>query len=61
MEEKTTDKNIRKNPFFEPYTTPHETVPFDKIKIEDYEEAFMEGIYSCFLSSRCVEYVMKGL
>ncbi len=44
MEEKTTDKNIRKNPFFEPYTTPHETVPFDKIKIEDYEEAFMEGI-----------------
>lgn len=44
MEEKTTDKNIRKNPFFEHYTTPHETVPFDKIKIEDYEEAFMEGI-----------------
>ena len=44
MEEKTTDKNIRKNPFLEPYTTPHETVPFDKIKIEDYEEAFMEGI-----------------
>lgn len=44
MEEKTTDKNIRKNPFFEPYTTPHETVPFDKIKVEDYEEAFMEGI-----------------
>ena len=44
MEEKTTDKNIRKNPFFESYTTPHETVPFDKIKIEDYEEAFMEGI-----------------
>lgn len=44
MEEKTTDKNIRKSPFFEPYTTPHETVPFDKIKIEDYEEAFMEGI-----------------
>lgn len=44
MEEKTTDKNIRKNPFFEPYTTQHETVPFDKIKIEDYEEAFMEGI-----------------
>ena len=44
MEEKTTDKNIRKNPFFEPYTTPHETVPFDKIKIEDYEETFMEGI-----------------
>lgn len=32
------------NPFFEPYNTPHETVPFDRIKISDYEEAFMEGI-----------------
>ncbi len=34
----------RKNPFFEPYATPHDTVPFDKIRIEDFEEAFMEGI-----------------
>lgn len=33
-----------KNPFFEPYNTPHDTVPFDRIRIEDYEEAFMEGI-----------------
>ena len=33
-----------KNPFFEPYGTPHDTVPFDRIRIEDYEEAFMEGI-----------------
>ncbi len=33
-----------KNPFFEPYGTPHDTVPFDRIKLEDYEEAFMEGI-----------------
>lgn len=32
------------NPFFEPYNTPHETAPFDRIKIGDYEEAFMEGI-----------------
>ena len=34
----------RTNPFFTPYDTLHNTVPFDKIKIEDYEEAFMEGI-----------------
>lgn len=34
----------RKNPFLEPYNTPHDTVPFDRIRIEDFEEAFMEGI-----------------
>lgn len=34
----------RKNPFFEKYTTPHATVPFDRIRLEDYEEAFIEGI-----------------
>ena len=34
----------RKNPFFEPYKTPHDTVPFDRIRMEDFEEAFMEGI-----------------
>ena len=34
----------RTNPFFEPYNTPHDTVPFDRIRIEDFEEAFMEGI-----------------
>ena len=33
-----------KNPFFEPYGTPHDTVPFDRIRLEDYEEAFLEGI-----------------
>ena len=33
-----------KNPFFEPYHTPHDTVPFDRIRMEHYEEAFMEGI-----------------
>ena len=38
----TTEK--RKNPFFEPYNTPHDTAPFDRIRLEDYEEAFMEGI-----------------
>jgi peptidyl-dipeptidase Dcp len=35
---------VRTNPFFEPYRTPHDTVPFDRIRLEDYEEAFMEGI-----------------
>ena len=32
------------NPFFEDYQTPHETVPFDRIRLSDFEEAFMEGI-----------------
>ena len=32
------------NPFFEPYRTPHQTVPFDKIKIEHYEPAIREGM-----------------
>lgn len=35
---------MRTNPFFQKYTTPHEVPPFDQIKFEDYEEAFMEGI-----------------
>ncbi len=34
----------RENPFFIPYGTPHDTVPFDRIRFEDYEPAFMEGI-----------------
>ena len=34
----------RINPFFLPYGTPHDTPPFDRIRLEDYEEAFMEGI-----------------
>ncbi len=38
------EQKERKNPFFEPYNTPHDTVPFDRIRLEDYEEAFMEGI-----------------
>jgi peptidyl-dipeptidase Dcp len=32
------------NPFFEKYNTPHQTVPFDKIKNEHYEPAMLEGI-----------------
>ena len=35
---------IMVNPFFEKYTTPHQTPPFNLIKMEHYEEAFMEGI-----------------
>ena len=41
-QEMTAGKRV--NPFFEPYGTPHDTVPFDRIRLEDYEEAFMEGI-----------------
>lgn len=32
------------NPFFEIYTTPHGTFPFDKIKTDHFEPAFKEGI-----------------
>ena len=32
------NENIeRTNPFFEPYNTPHDTAPFDRIRLEDYE------------------------
>ena len=41
---KDTTTEQRKDPFFLPYDTPHETVPFTDILLEDYEEAFMEGI-----------------
>ena len=34
----------RKNPFFEPYNTPHDVAPFDRIRLEDFEEAMLEGI-----------------
>ena len=34
----------RQNPFFLPYGTPHNTAPFDRIRMEDYEEAMLEGI-----------------
>ena len=32
------------NPFFTTWDTPHETVPFDRISIAHFEEAFLEGI-----------------
>ena len=38
------EERKRVNPFFEPYGTPHDTVPFDRIRLEDFEEAFLEGI-----------------
>ena len=33
-----------KNPFYSEYDTPHQTVPVNKIKVEHYEPAIMEGI-----------------
>ena len=44
MNDQTKISEKRVNPFFEPYGTPHDVVPFDKIRLEDFEEAFMEGI-----------------
>ena len=40
----TENNSKRVNPFFLPYNTPHDTHPFDRIRLEDFEEAFMEGI-----------------
>ena len=39
--EETTNKS---NPLMMPYGTPHDTVPFGKISIADFEEAMLEGI-----------------
>lgn len=44
MNENITEKKEHKNPFLYPYETLHETAPFDKIEMADYEEAFTEGI-----------------
>ena len=44
MDENNNENTQHKNPFFEPYGTPHDTVPFDRITIADFEEAFIEGI-----------------
>ena len=35
---------MRKNPFFEPYNTPHDTTPFDRIEEQDFEPALEEGM-----------------
>lgn len=34
----------RVNPFFQDYHTPHETAPFDRIRLSDYKEGILEGI-----------------
>ncbi|WP_277043861.1 M3 family metallopeptidase [Prevotella multiformis] len=44
MTDNISEKKERTNPFFLPYNTPHDTVPFDRITLADYEEAMMEGI-----------------
>ena len=44
MTDNMTGKKERVNPFFLPYNTPHNTLPFNRITLADYEEAMMEGI-----------------
>ena len=44
MDENSIEKAKHDNVFFEEYDTPHHTVPFNRIRFEHYEEAFMEGI-----------------
>ena len=44
MEIQDNKNSIANNPFFNDYSTPHNTVPFHLIKLEHYEEAFMEGM-----------------
>lgn len=44
MDEKVKENSTHINLFFQPYNTPHNTVPFDRMDISFYEEAFMEGI-----------------
>lgn len=44
MDENSIEKAKHDNVFFNEYDTPHHTVPFNSIRFEHYEEAFMEGI-----------------
>ena len=44
MTEHNVEKETHRNPFLESYNTLHDTVPFNKITLSDYEEAIMEGI-----------------
>ena len=44
MSENNLDKATHKNPFLQPYGTVHNTAPFDKIQLSDYEEAILKGI-----------------
>ena len=38
------DKDKSYNPFFEDFGTPHDTIPFDKIRVEHYKDAFAKGM-----------------
>ena len=44
MQKDNTQTEKRVNPFFCPYNTPHDTAPFDRIRLADYKEAVLEGI-----------------
>lgn len=37
-------KEKRVNPFFVDYNTPHDTAPFDRLRLEDYKEGVLEGM-----------------
>ena len=44
MNEHLKENEKRTNPFLSPYGTPHDTAPFDRIRLEDFEPAIIEGI-----------------
>lgn len=44
MSETNIERKQHQNPFLQPYSTPHETVPFNEIVLSDYEEAMTEGM-----------------
>lgn len=44
MNEYLKENEKRTNPFLSPYGTPHDTAPFDRIRLEDFEPAIIEGI-----------------
>lgn len=44
MGQNNAKKETRENPFFVEYSTPRGTIPFDKIRADDYMPAFEEGI-----------------
>jgi peptidyl-dipeptidase Dcp len=41
---KSAKSKMNQNPFLAPYTTPHQTAPFDKIKNDDYLPAIKDGL-----------------
>jgi len=44
MSATTTAGSGRENPLMRPYGTPHDTAPFDRLTVADFEEAMTEGI-----------------